>query len=143
MPQWKPENSPVWDLLAKARPRRASGAFVQNVVREARQTDNSVEEGPAWLSWLQTNPGAALAGLAAVLLAMSFAIPHLFPKQAVQTPVAEEKPVESASIPVLEIADAEVDVLAEEYAMMSLVDEIMGVQDPTQLDEDAIAELLF
>ena len=68
------DKDPIWQLLKKAPPKKASGAFVQNVSRAVRQLgDESQSEKRSWLEIFFSKPLLATAAACAVAVGMFIA----------------------------------------------------------------------
>lgn len=131
------EQDPVWQVLGRAPRREASGAFVQNTLRRVRL----LEHAPERRSWFQSFfVKSLLAGAAAAVIAMGvfLTMPGDGDHQLAQVP-APVLPV----LPVLPVAADPVDVITEELGVMTYVDELLAVNDPNELDDEALAEILF
>ncbi len=122
----------VWELLAKAAPRRASGVFVQNTVRRVRQLQ-AESEGAPWFGWISRR-SFAVSAAAAILLAIAVAIPAFMRPKSPQNGPQLAQPA---------ISEQEVEALTEELEVLTMMNEFLAVGDPTQLDDEALAELLF
>ncbi|MEM7012146.1 MAG: hypothetical protein AAF585_11740 [Verrucomicrobiota bacterium] len=125
------EKDPVWNLLDHASTKKASGAFVQNTVRAVRQLgDDSQQKRASWFEVLFAKPvliGVGAAAAVAVAFVMLSGDPT-FDEVANQIEV-EDEPVEA--------------VYTEEFEVVSYVNELLAVNDPSELDDLALAEVLF
>lgn len=128
------DKDPVWQLLKKAKPKKASGAFVQNVSRAVRQLGDEAPKR-SWLEIFFSKPMLATAAACAIAVGMfvAFSGGDLATNPNGSGPIAEVPP---AAVP------APVDV-AEEFEVVTYVDELLAVSDPDELDDEALAELLF
>lgn len=125
------DKDPVWNLLEHASKRKASGAFVQNTVRAVRQLGDDSQRGRSWFEILFAKPvligAGAAAAVALAFVALSGGDPT-FNEVGNQVAI-EDDPVE--------------DVYTEEFEVVSYVNELLAVNDPSELDDLALAEVLF
>ncbi len=136
----------VWELLKRVPAQRASGDFSQNVLRQVRLSNaEAVEPSPGgFWQWL-LSPG--LVGAAAItILVVAFGIFNRSNSSSmveVTAPEAvEEQPILVAH-PAATVQQQYVEAFAEEVEVMAFVDELLMVSDPSNLDDEALAELLF
>lgn len=130
------DKDPVWKLLGEAPPRRASGAFVQNTLRRVLQ----LPEKRSWLQFLFAKPFFAVAAAAAAVVVCAFLI--LSGGAGNDENLAEApQPVPAAPVPAPTMD--RVDILTEELVVMTYVDELLLVSNPDELDDEALAEILF
>lgn len=134
------QNDPVWNLLKRSPKREASGAFVQNTLRRIRQLEGGQESAfQASFAQFLGRP-AVLAPVAALIVAIAAAAVLLRPANQGETIVkVEDSAPAEVIVPIVEDSD----LLADELEAMLLVDELVAVNDPYELDDAAIAELLF
>ncbi|MCX6856254.1 MAG: hypothetical protein NTV80_15270 [Verrucomicrobia bacterium] len=141
-----PPNDPVWDLLRKAKPAEPRANFVQNVVREARQTPQEHGLLAKIRGWWQDNtaisPGLTwAAATAVVMLAASFA---LVTQQDASTTVASQSPVAiSEEVLLTEIDFPIVPEFVSELNQMEQMGDLVAVQDTSQLTSREIHLLLY
>ncbi len=141
------KDDPVWQLLDQARPVKPSPFFSRNVVREVRQLrDNGAAES-WWTRWLRpATANVAFATLAVAALAI-FLVSQSHQNQAgdssdgqgtvVQVPSVGD----SAELPAVPRA-TEFDPAAE-IGNLEYLGQLMAVTDPSALDDNALADLLF
>jgi len=138
---------PVWKLLEQSPSKRASGAFSQNVMREIRQLEAQESEeccGGIW-AWFTNRSMLAAAAVAVVALVLTFTLFHSTEDAGVTGgTIAESTAVEDPAVYITAEEEALYgEVLTEELEVMAFVDELLTVSDPSQLDDAALAELLF
>ncbi|MEM1297619.1 MAG: hypothetical protein AAGH89_19785, partial [Verrucomicrobiota bacterium] len=131
------EHDEIWNLLGKSPPRMPSGAFVQNTVREVRRSQASSQSTLNFWSVLFQKP--AFIGSFAALVVLLLGI-FMIPKATDEGTIAATPSSEVAPIVV---SEDEVDILTEELEVLTMVSEFLAVSDPTFLDDEALAELLF
>lgn len=141
-----PENEkddPVWDLLNKAPTAKPGPFFSRNVVREVRMLDSAVSGSLGARGWRAMtrffqSPGGAWATVSAVAMVAILLI--------VSRPPATEQMAVSTETPVTAV-DAEsagtVYDPANEIGNLDYLGELMAVTDPSLLDDNALADLLF
>jgi len=126
----------LWDLLGHASQRRASDSFAQTVAQRATRVRQ--QEGHPFLA-----PLAAL-GAAAALAAVMAAVFALRTTPA--PPVAHEAATPSSRNVAAEGRSEESfpsEPATAEFQEIVLMNELLAVNDPEQLDDEALAELLF
>jgi hypothetical protein len=136
------DKDPVWQLLKKSEPRKASGAFAQNVSRAVRQLgDESQSEKSSWLAIFFSKPVLATGAAFAIAIGMFFAFSG--DPATDQSPggaaIAEVSPNPPSEISLPTVAEQ----IAEEFEVVTYVDEFLAVGDPSELNDEALAELLF
>ncbi len=152
-------DDPVWDLLKKARKVEPSPSFVRNVVREARRQESARTSGAAGLfaeffAWLSRPVVAVPAGALAALLVAGVIF---YSNSRVTSPspssFADNTPEETLTVPDASPAaplspsqgskEGPASTLASDLETISYLGELMAVNDPSALDDDALANLLF
>tara|TARA_R110002096_G_scaffold16106_34_gene55253 strand:- start:9685 stop:10092 length:408 start_codon:yes stop_codon:yes gene_type:complete len=131
------EHDELWTLLGKSPPKKASGAFVQNTLREVRKSQSTANEAGG--SWLDFFKSPVLVGSFAALIVLTIAILAI-PQTPEKTGIASI-PTEESTRSV--VSGDEVDILTEELEVLTMVSEFLAVSDPSYLDDAALAELLF
>lgn len=137
------EKDPVWELLKKSPPAKASAFFSRNVVREVRKMKAERRETglfrAALLSWFRQPVYAIVAAsLAAALVAIAVlksgapasSSGAVAPEVAQAAPAAVEDSLDSY--------DA-----TREIGNIEYLGQLMAVADPASLDDDALADLFF
>ena len=117
-----PEDDALWQLLGQFPAKKASGSFVQSTLRAVRLEEDrrGKERGfHGWYLWLP-----AVTGALAIAMVVAWQRPWM-------------PPTESS----ISLHTEEVDLLREELHLMTYVDELLTVSDPTTLDDDGLAEL--
>ena len=142
-------NDPLWDLLGKAKPVVPRANFVQNVVREARQTpqehgllaklkgwwQDSISPSPA-LTW------AASAAVCAVLILATSVV--LVSQQDSASTVATQPPAAiSEEVLLTEIDFPIVPEFVSELNNLEQTSTLLAVQDTSQLTANEIHLLLY
>lgn len=119
----------LWDLLGSARKVDASPFFARNVLREVRLSE---DQTAGVLSRVTSffKPGLLLGAATAVILAGVFVLQNQAP------PVSE--PVASVIVEDEQNLD-----IAEEFASIEMLGELMAVSDPGTLSDEALMNLLF
>ncbi len=130
------EPDPIWDLLDEAPPRKASGAFVQNTLRRVRRLPSSQSSSVLenWKNALFAYR-SPVGTVAAILLLGGIGSTSLLNRPAVPEPRLADRS-ETVSPEVVEALTAELEVF-------TMVSEFLAVGDPSELDDAALAELLF
>lgn len=134
------EQDELWNLLGKTSPKKASGAFVQNTLREVRKSQSaSADSSSGWLSFFRS---PVFAGSLAALVIATLGILAI-PSSNDGEIVAEIEVPKGTETTGEAVSEEEVDVLTEELEVLTMVSEFLAVSDPTYLDDAALAELLF
>ncbi|MEO0444661.1 MAG: hypothetical protein AAF191_01150 [Verrucomicrobiota bacterium] len=123
----------LWSLLSRASHPAVSENFVQDVSEQARH----LRQLPATPTTLR--PGAWVGLAAAALLVITLTLVQLLPSGENQQ-LASVHTSAPATTPLL-LSDAA--VWTDEMEVITLLDTFLAVKDPTELDDSAIAELLF
>jgi hypothetical protein len=135
-------NDPLWNLLGKTKPVEPRPNFVQNVVREARQTPQ--EQG--WLStlkawWLERELGhAPLAWAAAAVIVIAGISLTFMPQTEAPQVVAQPAVTQDA---VLSEADFLVPEFETEWKNLETMGSLLAVQDTSELTDREIHLLLY
>ena len=145
------EQDPVWKLLLRSKSQQPGSAFVRNVVREARKLGAEGQESAIaiFFAWLK-RPVIAVPvaiGATAVLFSALTLIQPLAP-----SPVANSATVAVATLntqitspsalSLPETVDTASDI-AEDLEMIDYIGELVAITDPAELDDAALADLLF
>ncbi len=154
---------PVWEMLKESRPVEPSAFFSRNVVREVRRLEAESSASGFWarsVAWLRetlsASPSTVIASIAAVAvlaialnafgpsgsqLADNGAPVSADPVITPDAPAAAEEtatPAELASTGTTSEFDP-----AQEISNLDYLGELMAVTDPSLLDDNALADLLF
>ena len=136
------ENDPVWELLKSARKTEAGPFFVRNVLREVRlREDQEVRSGffSRLASFFAGKPAFAVGAALAACVVLAFGAVYFQPGGGdLDGTIAGEIPVETAG----GSADADL-ALAGEIEAVEYLGQLMAVNDPGQLSDDALVDLLF
>lgn len=136
-------NDPLWDLLGKAKPVVPRANFVQNVVREARQT--AQERGMLakikgwWLDEVSPFPRLGWAAAAAVLVltaSVTLVSQQDTRPSSVAAQISEEVLLTEIDFPI-------VPEFESEWKNLEQVGDLVAVQDTTQLTDHEIHLLLY
>lgn len=161
-----PSHDAVWELLKKAPPKEASDFFSRNVIREVRKLEADRQEqgllarcASSFRELLSAPAAPAFALIAAIAIPAAILFAS-FPGSTDSKPGTESSPVVVASntpvetvieepvvdspepAPALASASTEFDP-AEEISNLDYLGELMAVNDPSLLDDNALADLLF
>lgn len=154
-------NDPVWELLKKSPPAEPSAFFSRNVVREVRQREaerreaNPLARGIAGLrEWFFATPAGAIALVAAIAIPAVILLGFSGPKESSSSPVEGTAPTmasvteETGETPVSPVSPGQAAAAseydpAEEISNLNYLGELMAVNDPSLLDDSALADLLF
>jgi hypothetical protein len=139
-------NDPLWDLLGKAKPAEPRANFVQNVVREARQTP---QEHGLWAKikgWWQDSvspsPALSWAGSAA-LCALVTSITLISHQDSSSTVVSQPSTAISEEVLLTEIDFPIVPEFESEWKNLEQTGALLAVQDTSQLTANEIHLLLY
>jgi hypothetical protein len=117
------ENDALWRLLGECPPPAASGSFVASTMRAVRlEEDRHRTTKPSWFQWILV-PALSCLLLTGAVFTWSF-----LSKSGVDAQASS-------------LHTEEVDMLREELHLMTYVDELLTVSDPTTLDDAGLAEL--
>ena len=107
----------LWDLLGRAAEPKVSPFFARNIIREIREADS-------WRTlrgWLEPRRLIPLAGLAAVVIAVSLSLFH--------TPVGPLAEPRSDTLVIIEAID---------YEIIADLDDLLASDDNNSFDETAL-----
>lgn len=139
-------NDPLWDLLGKAKPVKPRANFVQNIVREARQTP---QEHGLWTKlqgWWQdsVSPSPALSwAVTAAICAMVTSITLISQQDSYSTVAAQPSTAISEEALLTEIAFPIVPEFESEWKNLEQTGALLAVQDTSQLTANEIHLLLY
>lgn len=134
---------PLWKLLGKGREANVRPNFVQNVVREARQTPQERGWWAGVRAWLSEGTGGMpagrlVAGMAAVALLGVMTV-SVLKESAPQVPVmAVAEPVSVAGVEAPLVPEVETQLESLDY-----LDELLALEDTSGLSDREIAYLLY
>ncbi len=141
-------NDPVWKLLGNARKIEPQPNFVQNVVRQARQTPQSRRWWQAVGDWFEGHPAAlprlAVASIAVLLVIGVMNWPHdgRSPSSVATedshppAPAAVSQPAPLGESPL--VADVET-----QWENMDHIDALLAIEDTSALSDSEIMFLLY
>lgn len=144
-------NDPLWKLLGQSRPVEPRSNFLQNVMREARQTPQ--ERG--WLArvrgwWQDSTQGApaglAWAGVAALAVAAALVLYNPAPETSSPAMASTNGPAPAAAQADLVLGDAEFPLVPEfetQWKEMEQMGALLAVQDTSALTDTEIHLLLY
>ena len=142
-------------MLLKSRPQQPTTAFCRNVIREARKLGVEEQRG-GWVvffDWLKRPAIAApvaIGAAAAVIAALTMISPLVSPPDAgagnqtglaVTDSAAGSVSVESVA-PSIETGES-VDDITKDIEMIDQIGELVAITDPSELDLDALGDLLY
>lgn len=141
-PDQDPAADRAWDLLLRGRRVEPSPFFARNVLREVRQLADRRSRWERVCGWLfqKQRPWALAGGVAGVaLLALALARQSTDAPDAPPAILAALEPGVTApeTIPPTE------EVMAEEVHSVEYLGALVAVVDPSQLDDQALADLLY
>jgi hypothetical protein len=116
------EKDRLWHLLGQCPPAEASGAFAANTLRTVRRDQARQADRTMPLIWWILAPAVCAVVIAGVSLTW-----HQLQTDTAEPEIAQET--------------HEGELLSEELHLMTYVDELLTVSDPTTLDDDGLAEL--
>jgi hypothetical protein len=140
-------NDPLWDLLGKAKPVVPRANFVQNVVREARQTPQEHGLLAKLKGWWQDSfsPSPSLAWAAAAVAVMFAASIGLLSQNDASAPTVAVQP--TAAIPeealLTEITFPIIPEFVSELNQLEQMGGLVAVEDTSQLTRNEIHLLLY
>ncbi len=138
-------NDPLWKVLGRAKPVEPRPNFLQNVMREARQTPQErgwLARVRGWWSEMEGVP-AGLAWSAAAALVLAGALLMYEPGAAPRT-VAQTPQIPAAAEPALSEADFPlVPEFETEWNQMEQMGALLAVQDTSELTDTEIHLLLY
>jgi hypothetical protein len=139
-------NDPLWDLLGKAKPVKPRANFVQNIVREARQTP---QEHGLWAKlqgWWQDSVSSSPAlswAVTAAICAMVTSITLISQQDSSSTVAAQPSTAISEEALLTEIAFPIVPEFESEWKNLEQTGALLAVQDTSQLTANEIHLLLY
>ncbi|MDZ4289679.1 MAG: hypothetical protein U0984_17065 [Prosthecobacter sp.] len=141
-------NDPLWKVLGQAKPVEPRPNFVQNVVRQARQTPQErgfLDRVHAWFAETgSVTSRIAWAGAAAAVIALVAALPALRESPVEVAQVQVEKTVTpAAEVPLFESDFPLVPESDTQWATMEQFDALLAVEDTSELTDREIHFLLY
>ena len=118
------EKDPVWELLGKARKSEPSPFFARNVLREARKSGSRESSLSAFFRHFTAPKFALLASAAAVI---AFAFVFLSQNESASPDLSSSTSYD----------------LAEEYAEIEYMGQLMAVTDPGDVSDAMLADFFF
>lgn len=137
-------NDPLWNVLGQAKPVKPRPNFVQNVVREARQT--SQEHG--WLAglkarWLERESGGSSLAWAAAVVLLAAGVTALWQSGGEGPSVSQQAPVLVTHDQVLSEEELFLSSFELELKKLHAESELVAVQDTSELTATEIRMLLY
>ncbi|NOX99270.1 MAG: hypothetical protein GXP30_06015 [Verrucomicrobia bacterium] len=134
------EQDSTWKLLLKSKPQQPSPAFVRNVVREVRKLETPENSLTAIFTWFK-RPIVAVPVAIGVTAVMISAL-TLF--QALDlSPEASSTPPPSLAVVDMDVPATTFTDISEDMERIDTLGELVAIADPADLDDAALADLLF
>ncbi len=137
-------NDPLWNVLGQAKPVKPRPNFVQNVIREARQTPQ--EHG--WLAglkgwWLERESGGSSLAWAAAVVLLAAGVTALWQSESGGPSVSPQASVSVTPDHVLSEEELFLSGFERELKKLHAESELVAVQDTSELTATEIRMLLY